>query len=79
MKSKSIVFIGLLALAGQFACTAPVEKKEKEKPNIIWLMAEDMSLDLECYGMPAVKTPNLNRMAEQGVRFDNCFVTNSIV
>jgi len=78
MKSKSIVFIGLLALAGQFACTAPVEKKEKEKPNIIWLMAEDMSLDLECYGMPAVKTPNLNRMAEQGVRFDNCFVTNSI-
>ncbi|PKQ61337.1 sulfatase [Labilibaculum filiforme] len=52
--------------------------KAQEKPNIIWLMAEDMSLDLECYGMPAVKTPNLNKMAEQGVRFDNCFVTNSI-
>lgn len=55
-----------------------ISAKAQEKPNIIWLMAEDMSLDLECYGMPAVKTPNLNKMAEQGVRFDNCFVTNPI-
>ena len=50
----------------------------QDRPNIIWLMAEDMSLDLECYGMKGVKTPNLNRMAEEGVRFDNCFVTNPI-
>lgn len=50
----------------------------QEKPNIIWLMAEDMSTDLECYGMAAVKTPNLNKMADEGIRFDNCFVTNPI-
>lgn len=50
----------------------------QDKPNIIWLMAEDMSLDLECYGMKAVKTPNLNKMANEGVRFDNCYVTNPI-
>ncbi len=50
----------------------------QEKPNIIWLMAEDMSTDLECYGMKAVKTPHLNKLAEEGIRFDNCFVTNSI-
>ena len=50
----------------------------QERPNIIWLMAEDMSLDLECYGMKGVKTPNLNQMAAKGVRFDNCFVTNPI-
>lgn len=49
-----------------------------DKPNIIWLMAEDISLDLECYGMPAVKTPTLNKMAKEGVKFDNCFVTNPI-
>lgn len=52
--------------------------KAQEQPNIIWLMAEDMSLDLECYGMEAVKTPNLNKMAERGVQFNNCFVTNPI-
>ncbi len=50
----------------------------QSKPNIIWLMAEDMSLDLEVYGLKDVKTPNLNKMAEDGVRFDNCFVTNPI-
>jgi arylsulfatase A-like enzyme len=51
---------------------------DKQRPNIIWLMAEDISLDLECYGMKAVKTPVLNKLAEKGVRFDNCFVTNPI-
>lgn len=65
-----------------FVCTILAQKKpdrlSQSKPNIIWLMAEDISLDLECYGMKAVKTPNLNKMAEEGVRFDNCFVTNPI-
>lgn len=41
-------------------------------------MAEDISLDLECYGMEAVKTPNLNNLADNGVIFNHCFVTNSI-
>lgn len=50
----------------------------QDQPNIIWLMAEDISTDLECYGMEAVKTPNLNKMAKNGVKFENCFVTNPI-
>lgn len=49
-----------------------------EKPNIIWLMAEDISLDLECYGTKGVQTPNLNRLAAEGVMYTNCFVTNPI-
>ena len=36
---------------------------EQARPNIIWLMAEDMGLDLECYGMAGVQTPHLNRLA----------------
>lgn len=54
------------------------QKRKEQQPNIIWLMAEDISIDLEVYGMQAVKTPNLNKMAQEGVRFDNCFVTNPI-
>ncbi|WP_066633026.1 sulfatase family protein [Labilibacter marinus] len=50
----------------------------QDKPNIIWLMAEDMSVDLACYGTKAVKTPVLDNMAAEGIRFDNCFVTNPI-
>lgn len=61
-------FISLISVLG-FA---------QEQPNIIWIMAEDISTDFECYGMKAVKTPHLNKLADNGVRFDNCFVTNSI-
>jgi N-sulfoglucosamine sulfohydrolase len=54
------------------------QAEAKNPPNIIWLMAEDISLDIECYGMEAVKTPVLNSLAESGWKFTNCFVPNSI-
>ncbi|UMB61722.1 sulfatase [Lutibacter sp. A80] len=75
-----IVYPFLLFLAINLtSCKSKEEESvEVKKPNIIWIMAEDMSTDLECYGMPAVKTPNLNKMAAEGVKFNNCFVTNSI-
>ncbi|MDW5288090.1 sulfatase [Formosa sp. PL04] len=60
------------------SCTAKTKVEAPKKPNIIWIMAEDMSTDLACYGMKAVQTPNLDKMASQGVLFENCFVTNSI-
>ena len=49
-----------------------------KRPNIIWIMAEDMGLDLECYGMPGVKTPHLNQMAQEGRLYGNCYCTNPI-
>lgn len=50
----------------------------QNKPNIIWLMAEDIGPDIECYGMPAVKTPNLNKLADSGIKFTKAFCTNPI-
>jgi N-sulfoglucosamine sulfohydrolase len=50
----------------------------QKQPNIIWLMAEDIGPDIECYGMPAVKTPVLNKLAETGIKFENAFCTNPI-
>lgn len=48
-------------------------------PNILFLFSDDQRHDtLGCYGHPIVQTPNLDRLAEQGVRFDNAFVTTSI-
>ena len=47
-------------------------------PNIIWLMAEDISTDLGCYGFPEVRTPELDRLAAAGQRYTNAFVTNPI-
>jgi arylsulfatase A-like enzyme len=44
-----------------------------EPPNIILIYAEDLSPDLACYGEPGVETPNLDRLASQGVLFENAF------
>ncbi len=50
-----------------------------ERPNIIFIMADDhASHAMTCYGSRINKTPNLDRIAGEGMRFDNCFCTNSI-
>lgn len=49
-----------------------------QKPNILWIFSEDISTDLECYGTPVVKTPNLNRMAKAGVLYTNAFATSPV-
>ncbi|MCU0247020.1 MAG: sulfatase [Bryobacter sp.] len=45
------------------------------RPNILWILAEDISPNLVCYGEPLVQTPNLDRLASQGVRFDRAYTT----
>lgn len=46
----------------------------KDRPNIIFLMTDDQRWDnLGCYGRPEFKTENIDRLADQGVIFDNAF------
>ncbi|MBM3333332.1 sulfatase [Candidatus Sumerlaeota bacterium] len=50
-----------------------------QKPNIIYIMTDDHAAHaLSCYGSKINKTPNLDRIASEGMRFTNCFVTNSL-
>ncbi|KAL2817206.1 alkaline-phosphatase-like protein [Aspergillus granulosus] len=50
-----------------------------EKPNIIFIMADDhASKSISCYGAGINHTPNLDRIASEGMRFNHCYVTNSI-
>src|SRR5687767_11003493 len=60
----------LLAHAG-----AALAAAQQKRPNIIWILGEDMSPQLGCYGEPLIQTPNLDAMARAGVRFDNAFTT----
>src|SRR2546429_9924849 len=55
------------------ACIADVHAADR--PNILWLIAEDFSPDLGCYGATEVSSPNLDRLAEQGVRYTQLFTT----
>lgn len=49
-----------------------------ERPNILWLSCEDISAHLHCYGYPNARTPNLDRLAGQGTRYTNAFVTAGV-
>src|SRR5437868_6776242 len=52
---------------------------QEKTPNILFILSDDQRYDaLSCAGHPIVKTPNLDRLAGQGVRFRNCFVTTPI-
>lgn len=48
-------------------------------PNILFIMSDDHAVQaMSCYGGKINQTPNLDRLAAEGMRFRNCFVTNSI-
>ncbi len=57
------------AIASSFAAPA-------KSPNILWLVGENLTHDLGCYGAKHVDTPNLDRLAAEGIRYTNVFATN---
>jgi len=60
----------------QSAAEAPFISKQKEKTNIILILADDLGQEcLSCYGNTAYQTPNLDQMAAQGVQFTDCHAT----
>ncbi|MCP4836925.1 MAG: sulfatase-like hydrolase/transferase, partial [Phycisphaera sp.] len=56
-----------------------VDRDPKSPPrNLVWISAEDMSPWLGCYGDDTVPTPNLDRLAAEGVRYTNAFATTPV-
>lgn len=48
---------------------------EAARPNILWLIAEDVCKDFGCYGVEVARTPNIDRLASEGCRYDHAFAT----
>lgn len=45
------------------------------KPNVLWFVVDDMSPNFSCYGEKLIQTPHVDRLAAEGTRFTNAFVT----
>lgn len=71
--SKLLLFgCGLLA-------SAAVQAQENQKPNIIYIMCDDLGYaDVGCYGQQYISTPNLDRMAEEGMRFTQAYAGSPV-
>lgn len=71
------VLAGMTALVSLSACT---QQKEAQKPlNIVYIMTDDHTAQMmSCYDNRYIETPNLDRIAADGIRFTNSFVANSL-
>lgn len=65
----------LLVLLSACSTTEP----EKKQPNIIYILADDMGYgDLSCYGQSRFSTPNIDRLADEGIRFVNHYAGSTV-
>lgn len=69
----------LLLVASVFSAnTVPAKKTQTQPPNIIVIMTDDLGYgDTGCYGASKVKTPNIDRLATEGLRFTNAYAPGS--
>lgn len=68
----------ILFLLSQLATITSSGKNEQEQPNVILLIAEDLSPNLACYGNSDVATPHIDSLAQRGIRLTNAFATSSV-
>lgn len=68
-----IFVLVLLCVTDIFGQSRTAGKTTSKKFNILWITCEDMSPMLESYGDSTVKTPNISRLAREGVRYSNVF------
>jgi len=72
MKLAIRFFISLLVIPWTTLHAAEVPAK---KPNILWFVVDDMSANFSCYGEKLIQTAHVDRLAREGTRFSNAFVT----
>lgn len=75
MNTRSI----LLLVSGLSACFCAASGQKSSKPNILFIMCDDLGYgDLSCYGQTHIKTPNLDKMATEGMRFMQAYAGSPV-
>lgn len=82
--NNKIYYKGIIAAAGLITAQSAEaannkQKATPDKPNIIFILADDMGYgDPSCYGNQYIKTPNIDKLAETGTRFTQCYAGSGI-
>src|SRR6476620_6537690 len=71
-------FIGGMATLAGLPLSCRTARRER-RPNVLFILTDDQRWDcLSCAGHPFLKTPHIDRIANEGVRFANAFCTTSL-
>src|SRR5687768_11586092 len=74
-----IHLLARIAVAAAALLPGVVAAADTPRPNILFIMSDDHAYQaIGAYGSGLNQTPNIDRIAKEGLRFDRCFVTNSI-
>ena len=77
MNYKNIVLTAA-TIAAWFPVAHPASAAPATKPNIVIILADDLGYgDLSCYGATKIHTPNVDRLASEGVRFTEGYAPSS--
>lgn len=73
LKQIAIVLLSLASCCSFSNAQESEKKTQKQKPNVLFLICDDLNCDMGCYGHPMVKTPHIDALASRGVRFENAY------
>lgn len=77
--NQKINLLIISLIVSVISCTNNQPKNILEKPNIIFIMSDDHAYQaISAYNSGLIKTPNIDKIANQGIKFNKAFVTNSI-
>ncbi|MCK4751096.1 MAG: sulfatase-like hydrolase/transferase, partial [Bacteroidales bacterium] len=68
----------LLIFMGITSCATKEQDPDFESPNILFIPVDDLRPDMGCYGNKIVRTPNMDRLAQQGVTFNRTYCQQSV-
>jgi len=76
MKKNFHIVVFMIYSFLNVACEVATERDNR--PNILWIVADDMGPNLGCYGDTLVYTPHIDQLAFNGIRYENCYTVSAV-
>jgi len=78
LHKRFLVFSGIIILAFLLQIGCSSQKQDEKKPNILFIAVDDLRPELGCYGVDYAISPNIDKLAENGILFNNAYCQSAV-